>query len=76
MLTLLDITPKANLQLICVFSNGVTKNVDLTTIATTPAFLFLHTEQYFTSVKNKGYFIEWTNFEADLSADTLWHIGV
>ena len=64
---------KSPLTLICSFTNGSVKTIDLTSIAQLPVFKFLNDEASFKSVVNKGYFIEWVKFEADLSADTLWN---
>jgi hypothetical protein len=70
-----NITPKAPLTLICQFENGISKSIDLSSIKDLPVFSFLKNEKDFLSVVNKGYFIEWVDFEADLSADTLWNWG-
>jgi Protein of unknown function (DUF2442) len=67
------IETKSPLTLICSFINGNVKTIDLSSIVQLPVFKFLNDEAAFKSVVNKGYFIEWSEFEADLSADTLWN---
>lgn len=68
-----SISTKLPLTLICHFENGSTKLVDLSSISQLPVFYFLKNEVEFTSVVNKGYFVEWAKFDVDLSADTLWN---
>ena len=62
-------------ELICEFNDNSRKYIDLKVFADKEAFLFLKNENHFSELINKKYFIEWPAFEADLSADTLWHIG-
>ncbi len=72
---IIDIQFTSPLQATCVFSDNVTKYVNLTEIAKSPVFSFLNDKHHVNFLVNKNYFIEWTRFEADLSADTLWHLG-
>ena len=64
-----------NFELICEFSNGVFKKVDIKPFLDKEAFKPLSQEGNFSKVVNKNYFIEWLGLDIDLSADTLWHIG-
>ncbi|MEO8150239.1 MAG: DUF2442 domain-containing protein [Bacteroidia bacterium] len=57
------------------FDNGTEKVFDLKPYLNLPVFKPLQMEKLFQRVVNRGYFIEWTNLEIDLSADTLWHEG-
>ncbi len=59
----------------CKFNNNETKVVDLNPMVEKPVFKFLLNGNNFKNFINKKYFIEWPMFEADLSADTLWHLG-
>lgn len=69
------IEPIANHQLVCLFDDGTKKIADLTAFLKTPAFEPLKNENNFKKITNHFYFIEWKDFEIDLSADTLWHVG-
>ena len=55
------------------FENGIEKNFDVNPLLKFPAFSPLKDKAIFRTVSNRGYFIEWSNEEIDLSADTLWH---
>ena len=63
------------LTLKCKFNNNEIKVIDLNIIAEKPVFKFLLNDNDFKNFINKKYFIEWPTYEADLSADTLWHLG-
>jgi hypothetical protein len=63
-------------QLSCTFNDGITKIADLSIFLKSPAFMPLQNPEAFKTLVNKIYFIEWADFELDLSADTLWNIGV
>jgi Protein of unknown function (DUF2442) len=74
--TLKDIKPLADYKLECRFSNGISKQVDLKPYLHKEAFLALIDAGNFYKVVNNNYFIEWLGLDIDMSADTLWHIGV
>jgi hypothetical protein len=76
MRTILSITALDNYQLKCTFSDGSKKIADITAYLNAPAFLPLQTQLAFKKVTNKNYFVAWEDHEIDLSADTLWHIGI
>lgn len=71
--TLKNIEIAPNYFLRCIFENDEVKELNLSSLKERPAFAFLENPKNFYSLKNKGYFIEWEGFDADLSADTLWH---
>lgn len=65
-----------NYKLECVFEDGTVKIADVAEYMNTEAFKPLaNPEMFSAALKNRGYFIEWENYDVDLSADTLWHIG-
>jgi hypothetical protein len=70
-----NLQPSENYLLNVMFDNGIQKVFDLKPYLHLPVFAGLKKEDQFYSVINKGYFIEWTALEVDLSADTLWHEG-
>lgn len=69
------VKPEKNFQLLIVFEDGVQKQFDLKPYFQYPVFSILKDEKIFREVVNKSYFIEWQNYEIDLSADTIWHDG-
>jgi hypothetical protein len=71
-----QIKPLKDFILECYFNNGTKKNVDLKPFLDKEAFLPLKEPGNFDRVINKSYFVEWLGLDIDLSADTLWHIGV
>jgi hypothetical protein len=71
-----QIKPLPDFILECQFSNGVLKSVDLKPFLNKEAFLPLKDNSNFNKVVNKSYFVEWQGLDIDLSADTLWHLGV
>jgi hypothetical protein len=71
-----QIKPLADYILECRFSNGVSKNVDLKPFLNKEAFVPLKEDGNFKKAVNKSYFVEWMGLDIDLSADTLWHLGV
>jgi hypothetical protein len=73
---LTSITPLGNYRLACQFDNGVEKVADITQYLQSEAFRPLQNVDLFKTVENKEYYVEWLDGEVDLSADTLWHIGV
>lgn len=66
---------KSNFDLVCQFNDNTTKLINLSEIAKSEVFQFLNDKNHITQFINKGYYIEWPKYEADLSADTLWHLG-
>ncbi|GAB2529257.1 DUF2442 domain-containing protein [Spirosoma aerophilum] len=71
-----SIKPVINYRLVCAFDNGVEKIADITQYLGSEAFKPLKDPDVFNNVQNKEYYVEWLDGEVDLSADTLWHIGV
>jgi Protein of unknown function (DUF2442) len=70
-----SIETKANYILTIEFGSGEKKEFDFKPYFNYPVFSILQDEKKFKEVENKNYFIEWKNYELDLSADTLWHVG-
>jgi hypothetical protein len=70
-----SVIPEKNYQLHVIFEDGAQKQFDLKPYFQFPAFSILKDEKIFSEVVNKNYFIEWHDYEIDLSADTLWHDG-
>lgn len=76
MRTLITITPLDNYCLECLFDDGSRKIADIKPYLDKDAFKPLKDSKIFESaLHNGGYFVEWKNYEIDLSADTLWHIS-
>jgi Protein of unknown function (DUF2442) len=75
MRTLTDIKPLKDFRLECVFNEGTKKIADLKPFLNTEAFKALANPDAFSAIKNCKYFVEWSVYEVDLSADTLWHIA-
>ncbi|HET7118384.1 MAG TPA: DUF2442 domain-containing protein [Hanamia sp.] len=76
MRTLTDIRPLSNYRLECFFSDSTKKIADIKPFLDKEAFKPLADPIVFASaLYNGGYFVEWKNYEVDLSADTLWHIS-
>ncbi|CAN5234902.1 hypothetical protein BH09BAC4_BH09BAC4_14580 [soil metagenome] len=73
---LTDVTPLSSYRLACTFDNGIEKVADITPYMQSEVFKPLHNTDVFNSVQNRQYYVEWLEGEVDLSADTLWHIGV
>ena len=76
MRTIQNIAVVDNYKLRCTFNNNVVKLADISVYLDAPAFKPLKNVAAFSKVLNKNYFVEWSSYEIDLSADTLWHIGV
>jgi hypothetical protein len=71
-----EIQTLPDFMLLCVFSDGTKKIADLKPYLSREAFLPLKDPYIFASaIRNGDYFVEWKNYEIDLSADTLWHIS-
>jgi hypothetical protein len=75
MRTLAAIKPLNGYKLECVFEDGTIKIADLSSYLNAPAFTQLLHKNEFYNVSNEKYFVEWKEYEVDLSSDTLWHIG-
>jgi hypothetical protein len=69
------LVPTDNYILQVLFDNGTQKVFDLKPYLHLPVFSELEKPEQFKKVVNKGYYIEWSSLEVDLSADTLWHEG-
>jgi Protein of unknown function (DUF2442) len=77
MKSLIHIEPLENFRLKCIFSDNKIKTADLNSyLRQGEAFKPLLNKENFNRVQNRSYFIEWPEYELDLSADTLWHIGI
>ena len=73
---LTNVVPLSNYRLACTFDNGIEKVADITPYLQSEAFKPLQKPDLFNKVQNRNYYVEWLDGEVDLSADTLWHIGV
>ena len=76
MRTLISIQPIDDFKLLCRFSDSAVKIADIKPFLAGVAFRSLQNHDDFSSVENRSYYIEWPGHELDLSADTLWHIGI
>jgi hypothetical protein len=76
MRTLSSVVALDNNRLQCTFDTGETKIADISIYMNAPVFEPIKQSKVFEQVSNKKYFVEWEEYEVDLSADTLWHIGV
>ncbi len=76
MRTLSAVEAMDNYKLQCTFDNGIKKIADISVYLKAAAFRPLQQPNIFKKVSNRSYFVEWADEEIDLSADTLWHIGV
>ncbi len=73
---LTDIRPLSDFRLECVFNDGSKKIADIKPFLNAEAFKPLTNPMVFSSaIHNGGYYVEWKEYEIDLSADTLWHIS-
>jgi hypothetical protein len=76
MRTIINIKPLSDYRLECIFNEGTRKIADIIPFLDKEAFKALSDPHVFSSaLQNRGYFIEWKNYEIDLSAGTLWHIA-
>lgn len=75
MRTLVTIIPLNDFRLECLFNDGTKKIADIKPFLETEIFKPLMNKDVFSQLKNQKYFIEWSDYEIDLSADTLWHIA-
>ena len=60
----------------CLFSDGTIKIADIKPFLKSEVFKPLTNPKAFSQITNQKYFVEWSDYEIDLSADTLWHIAV
>ncbi|HQV06545.1 MAG TPA: DUF2442 domain-containing protein [Chitinophagaceae bacterium] len=63
-------------KLLCTFLDGTVKIADITSYLKGEAFKPLLDKENFSKFENHKYYILWPDFELDLNADTLWHIGI
>ncbi len=75
MRTLITIIQLNDFRLECLFNDGTKKIADIKPFLETEVFKPLMNENAFSQFKNQKYFVEWSDYEIDLSADTLWHIA-
>ena len=76
MRTITDIKVLSDFRLECIFNDGSKKIADIKPFLSAEAFKPLADPRIFSSMlSNQGYFIEWKDYNVDLSADTLWHIA-
>ena len=75
MRTLINIIPLNDFRLECLFNDGTKKIADIKRFLKTEVFKPLMNKDAFSQIKNRKYFVEWSDYEIDLSADTLWHIA-
>ena len=75
MRTLLNIVPLNDFKIECLFNDGTKKIADIKPFFKTEVFKPLMNNNAFSKIKNRKYFVEWSDYEIDLSADTLWHIA-
>lgn len=62
-------------EIFCYFEGGINKKADISECLKTPVFEPLNNPINLLKGENKGYFVEWPDWDVDLSADTLWHLG-
>ncbi len=75
MRTIITIKALDNFCLECLFNDGTRKLADIKPFLQTEVFQPLKNPDAFLQIKNKKYFVEWSDYDIDLSADTLWHIS-
>ena len=76
MRTIVSIQPMENFKLLCTFSDVSIKVADTFPYLNGEAFKPLLDPAVFSKVENRKLYAEWPVYELDLSADTLWHIGI
>ncbi len=57
------------------FKGGTKKIADIKSFLKTEVFKPLKNKDVFSQIKNRKYFVECSDYEIHLSADTLWHIA-
>lgn len=76
MRTLNSIQALDNYKLLCTFFDGTVKIADTTEYLKGEAFKPLLDATNFSKIENHKFYVLWPDYDLDLSADTLWHIGV
>ncbi len=76
MRTIVSIEPLDSHKLLCAFSDGTSKIADTTDYLKGEAFKPLLNSKEFSKIENHKHFVMWPDYDLDLSADTLWHIGI
>jgi hypothetical protein len=76
MRTITNVKALSDFRLECLFNDGSRKIADIKPYLSAEAFKPLADPRIFSSMlSNHGYFVEWKDYDVDLSADTLWHIA-
>ncbi len=76
MRTIINVKALSDFRLECLFNDGSRKIADIKPYLSAEAFKPLADPRIFSSMlSNQGYFVEWKDYDIDLSADTLWHIA-
>ena len=76
MRTLINVKALTGFRLDCIFNDGSRKIADIKPFLDKEFFKPLTDPNIFGSrLHNGGYFVEWKDYNVDLSADTLWHIS-
>jgi Protein of unknown function (DUF2442) len=76
MRTIINIKALSDFRLECLFNDGSRKIADIKPYLSAEAFKPLSDPRIFSSMlSNQEYFVEWKDYNIDLSADTLWHIA-
>lgn len=73
-ITNIDVNPP--FEIVCTFEDGTIRKADISELLNSPVFQPLRNPINLLKAENRGYFVEWPDWEVDLSADTLWHLGI
>ncbi len=73
---IINIDVKPPHKIVCTFEDGSIRNADISELLQSPVFQPLTNPINLLKAENRGYFVEWPDWEVDLSADTLWHLGI
>jgi Protein of unknown function (DUF2442) len=73
-ITNIDVNPPH--EIVCTFEDGTIRKADISELLKSPVFQPLRNPMNLLKAENRGYFVEWPDWEVDLSADTLWHLGI
>ncbi len=63
-------------EILCYFEGGIIKKADISEYLKAPVFEPLNNRINLLKGENRGYYVGWPDWEVDLSADTLWHLGI